>query len=80
MRRKPWSKMETIDDGLREAILKYSGRPPDNFVESGEGGAIDAVELAKEDPAEEERIVRGLEDRLRRLGPGDITKDDKFEY
>lgn len=80
MRRKPFGEMKSIDDGLRQAFLEHHGRPPDNFVESAEGGAVDGKRVAKESPTEEMRLVESLEDRLRELKPGDITKDDKFKY
>jgi len=45
MRRKPFSEIRGISDEIKQAIIDYNGRPPDNFVESAEAGYTDLPDL-----------------------------------
>lgn len=49
---------------IYQKFLEIHGRPPDNYVKSSEGGSVEGSELAREDPAEQEVLVRGLEVQL----------------
>jgi hypothetical protein len=70
MREKRFEDMYSIDDAIREAFLEDNGRPPDNIIEDGQGGGLDADQLARESPTEEQAFITDLDKSIRELDPG----------
>ncbi len=72
--------MKSIDEPIRQAILEdNNGRPPDDFVESAEGGGLDADMLAKESPADELALSQYLRDELVEINP-DVLENGELRY
>jgi hypothetical protein len=83
MREKKFEDMVSIDARIRQAILDDNkGRSPDNFIESAEGGGLDADLLAGESPTEEQALIRALDERLAAIDPHAhaFDEDGKLRY
>ena len=69
MRERRFEDMYSIDREIREAMLEDIGRTPDNFIEDGQGGGLDADLLAQESPTEEQALIDDLDRSLITLDP-----------
>lgn len=78
MREKRFEDMVSIDAEIRQAMLDdNNGRPPDYFIESAEGGGVDAELLAGESPTEEQALIRELDKRVAAIDPKVEIFDDE---
>jgi hypothetical protein len=69
------------DPRLQERYLAdHDQQPPDNFIESAEGGGVNTNELAEETDTEEFKTILDLETHMRKLKPGILKDDEPFRY
>jgi hypothetical protein len=80
MNKEQFNAMQSIDDGIREAMLEANGgRPPDDFIEDAQGGGVSSDVLARQDPAADQVLIKALDRELAEMG-ADITEDGQVRY
>jgi hypothetical protein len=81
MPEKRFQDIQGDDPRLRERYLAdHQQQPPDNFIESAEGGGIDSAEVERQTGTEEFDSIQKLEDRIRRLRPDEFKEGEDFRY
>lgn len=81
MREKSFEEMRGIDDRIRQAYLKdHKNRPPDDYVESSEGGAVSAERLEAYSETEEMEIIGLLDTELAEIEPKAVDKNGNFRW
>lgn len=80
MPEKPFEAIEGDDPLLRQRFLAVNQQqPPDNFIESGEGGGLDWGERSPEKMLDKQIVAHGLAAQLKRAGAKTI-EDDTLLY
>jgi hypothetical protein len=80
MRERRFEDMYSIDKDIRQAMVEDIGRSPDNFIEDGQGGGLDADLLAQESPTEEQALIDDLDRTLRTLDPTLLMEGEDLRH
>lgn len=82
MSEKSFRHRDDFDSKLRQRLLdRHGGEPPDNFIASSEGGAVDSELLEEKENATEERdAIDGLTRRLAQFCPEVLDNEGELRW
>ena len=81
MKEKRLKDSKSFDSRLIEAYLdEHSGRLPDNFVEDGQGGAVDSELWSQITPEQRQAASEGLDRKLAEFKPGILDEKGELRW